>query len=413
MAIVPPMRSATSVQPCFMFDPSLAMCGTPIRAEECRAGHCTKVSVDVTRPTPKADWLPGSAVPNLDRMRNGGEERNRYRPAPPAGRHRHGRRGFAALPDQCECTDSQARAENGAGSLGTLRQVDAGVLDVGYAEAGPSRGPAVILLHGWPYDIHAFVDVVPRLVSAGYRVIVPHLRGYGTTRFRSSETLRNGQQSALAADVIALMDALDIPRATLAGFDWGARTADIVAALWPERCKALVAVSGYLIGNQEAGKMPLPPKAELQWWYQFYFATERGRAGYAKHRDDFAKLIWQLASPQWDFDDATFARSAASLDNPDHVDIVIHNYRWRLGLADGESQYAELEKRLAAAPVIAVPTITLEGDANGAPHPDPKDYAGKFSGPYTHRLVQGGIGHNLPQEAPEAFADAVLEVAGD
>jgi pimeloyl-ACP methyl ester carboxylesterase len=270
----------------------------------------------------------------------------------------------------------------------------------------------LILLHGWPYDIHSFVEVVPQLASAGYRVIVPHLRGYGTTRFLSPETFRNGQPSALASDVIALMDALQIRQAVLAGFDWGARTADIVAALWPERCKALVSVSGYLIGNQQAGKAPLPPRAEFQWWYQFYFATERGRDGYEKYRDDFAKLIWQLASPKWNFDDATFARSAASLANPDHVSIVIHNYRWRLGLADGDSRYADLETRLATAPVITVPTITLEGDANGAPHPDPGTYAGKFTGKYAHRLVQGGIGHNLPQEAPKAFADAVLEVAG-
>jgi pimeloyl-ACP methyl ester carboxylesterase len=297
-------------------------------------------------------------------------------------------------------------------SFGPLKQIDAGVLNVGYAEAGPVDGRPVILLHGWPYDIHSFVDVVPQLAAAGYRVIVPHLRGYGTTRFRASDTFRNGQPSALATDVIALMGALAIRQAILAGFDWGARTAAIVAALWPERCKALVSVSGYLIGSQEAGKIPLPPKAELQWWYQFYFATERGRAGYEKYRDDFAKLIWQLASPKWSFDDATFARSAASLDNPDHVRVVIHNYRWRLGLAEGESKYADLEKRLAEAPVITVPTITLEGDANGAPHPDPSSYAKRFSGKYAHRLVQGGIGHNLPQEAPKAFADAIREVDG-
>ena len=307
---------------------------------------------------------------------------------------------------------ARAIAGGSLGSFDTLKRVDAGVLSVGYAEAGPSRGPVAILLHGWPYDIHSFVEVAPRLSSAGYRVIVPHLRGYGTTRFLSSETFRNGQPSAMATDVIALMDALKIDKAILAGFDWGARTADIVAALWPARCKGLVAVSGYLIGNQEAGKLPLPPPAELQWWYQFYFATERGRAGYEKYRDEFAKLIWQLASPKWSFDDATFARSAASLANPDHVAIVIHNYRWRLGLAQGEPRYADLEKRLADAPAITVPTATLEGDANGAPHPDPAAYAKKFSGPYTHRLVSGGIGHNLPQEAPNAFADAVLTVAG-
>jgi pimeloyl-ACP methyl ester carboxylesterase len=297
-------------------------------------------------------------------------------------------------------------------SFGPLKQVDAGVLNVGYAEAGPANGPAVILLHGWPYDIHSYVDVAPLLASAGYRVIVPYLRGYGTTRFLSGETVRNGQQSVLAVDTIALMDALNIQRAILAGYDWGARTANIVAALWPERCKALVSVSGYLIGSQEAGKKPLPPKAELQWWYQYYFATERGRAGYDRYRHDFSKLIWQLASPQWHFDDATFDRSATAFDNPDHVSIVIDNYRWRLGLARGEPKYDELEKRLAAFPVITVPTITLEGDANGAPHPEPSSYANKFSGRYSHRTIEGGVGHNLPQEAPQAFAQAVVDVDG-
>lgn len=299
-----------------------------------------------------------------------------------------------------------------AASFGALKQIDAGVLSVGYAEAGPAGGPAIILLHGWPYDIHSFVEVAPLLASAGYRVIVPHVRGYGTTRFLSNDVIRNGQPSALALDLVALMDALKIQQAILAGFDWGGRTADIVAALWPERCKGLVAVSGYLIGNQESGKIPLPPRAEFQWWYQFYFATERGRAGYEKYRNDFAKLIWQLASPKWDFDDATFARSAASFVNPDHVSIVIHNYRWRLGLAEGESKYDDLERRLATSPVITVPTITLEGDANGAPHADPSSYAKKYSGRYSNRVITGGIGHNLPQEAPKAFADAVLEVAG-
>jgi pimeloyl-ACP methyl ester carboxylesterase len=297
-------------------------------------------------------------------------------------------------------------------SLGPLKQIDAGVLNVGYAEAGPADGPAVILLHGWPYDIHSYADVVPLLASAGYRVIVPYLRGYGTTRFLSSETVRNGQQSVVAVDIIALMDALKIDKATIAGFDWGARTANIIAALWPERCKAMVSVSGYLIGSQAANRTPLPPKAELEWWYLYYFATERGRAGYDKYRHDFAKLIWQLASPKWDFSEATFDRSAAAFNNPDHVSIVIHNYRWRLGLAEGEPKYDGLEKRLAAGPVIAVPTITLEGDANGAPHPDPGSYAMKFSGKYAHRLIKGGVGHNLPQEAPQAFVDAVIEAAG-
>ncbi len=296
-------------------------------------------------------------------------------------------------------------------SFGALKQIDAGVLNVGYAEAGPADGPPVMLLHGWPYDIHTYSGVAPLLASKGYRVIVPYLRGYGATRFLSDETARNGQQSALAVDVIALMDALKIEKAVVGGCDWGARTACIVAALWPERCKALVSVSGYLIGSREANRMPLPPKAELEWWYQFYFATERGRAGYEKYRRDFNRLIWQLASPTWDFDDATFERSAASFDNPDHVQIVIHNYRWRLGLAEGEAKYDELERRLAAAPVIDVPTITMEGGANGAPHPDADSYARKFSGRYSHVVVGGG-GHNLPQEAPGAFARAVMEVDG-
>jgi pimeloyl-ACP methyl ester carboxylesterase len=306
--------------------------------------------------------------------------------------------------------DSSAAAPNS--SLGPLRQVDAGLLNVGYVDAGPADGPAVVLLHGWPYDIHSYEEVTPLLAAAGYRAIVPYLRGYGTTRFRSNETFRNGEQAALALDVIALMDALGLDRAVVTGFDWGARTADIVAALWPERCTALVSVSGYLIGSQEAGQLPLAPEAELQWWYQYYFATERGRVGYDKYRSDFARLIWRTASPNWNFDDATFARSAASFDNPDHVQIVIHNYRWRLGLAEGEAEYDALEGRLAEGPVITVPTITLEGDANDAPHPDPSSYAGKFSGRYSHRTIEGGIGHNLPQEAPDAFADAVLEVGG-
>jgi pimeloyl-ACP methyl ester carboxylesterase len=292
----------------------------------------------------------------------------------------------------------------------TVNQVDAGVLSVGYADAGPGDGPAVLLLHGWPYDVHSYEDVAPLLAAQGYRVVVPYLRGYGTTRFRSDGRMRNGQQAALAVDAIALMDALDIERAIVAGFDWGARTANIVAALWPERCAALVSVSGYLIGNQDSGRLPLSPEAEHQWWYQYYFATERGRIGYDKYRREFAKLIWRTASPQWDFDDATFERSAASLDNPDHVAIAIHNYRWRLGLAEGEAEYDDLEERLADAPAIVVPAITLEGDANGAPHPDPSAYAHKFSGPYAHRTIEGGIGHNLPQEAPQAFVDAILDV---
>ncbi|MBA8878868.1 alpha/beta fold hydrolase [Phyllobacterium myrsinacearum] len=297
-------------------------------------------------------------------------------------------------------------------SFGPLKQINAGVLNMGYAEAGPADGPVVICLHGWPYDIYSFVDVAPLLASAGYRVIVPYLRGYGTTRFLSDNTPRNGQQAVVAVDIIALMDALKIEKAVMAGFDWGARTVNILAALWPERCKAMVSVSGYLIGSREANRTPLPPKAELAWWYQFYFATERGQAGYEMYRHDFNKLIWQIASPKWNFDEATFDRSAAAFDNPDHVSVVIHNYRWRIGLAEGEKQYDDLEKRLAEAPLISVPTITLEGDANGAPHPDSAAYAKKFTGKYAHRLIKGGIGHNLPQEAPTAFAEAVIEVDG-
>ena len=290
-----------------------------------------------------------------------------------------------------------------------LRVIDAGGLNIGYAEVGPADGPAVVLLHGWPYDIHSFIDVAPLLATRGFRVLVPYVRGHGTTRFRSPDIPRNGQQSALATDCVEFMDALGIETAIVAGFDWGARTANIVAALWPERCKAMVSVSGYLIGSREANKMPLPPRAELEWWYQFYFATDRGRAGYEKYRNEFAKLIWQIASPKWRFDDATFARSAKAFDNPDHVSLVIHNYRWRLGLAEGEPKYDDLEIRLAAGPVIRVPTITLEGDANGAPHPDPASYRKKFSGKYAHRLLTGGIGHNPPQEAPQPFADAIIE----
>ena len=295
-------------------------------------------------------------------------------------------------------------------SFTSIRQIKAGVLDVGYAEAGPADGPAVFLLHGWPYDIHSFVDVAPLLASRGYRVIVPYLRGYGSTRFLSQDTMRNGQPTAVATDIIALMDALNIRQATITGFDWGARTADVIAVLWPDRCKGLVSVSGYLIGSQKAGAMPLPPEAELQWWYQFYFATDRGQAGYEKYTHDFAKLIWRQASPQWKFDDATFERSAVAFDNPDHVAITVHNYRWRQGLATGEAKYDGLEQRLASAPTIGVPTITMEGDANGAPHPPASAYAGKFTGKYEHRTIKGGVGHNLPQEAPQAFAQTVIDV---
>jgi pimeloyl-ACP methyl ester carboxylesterase len=321
---------------------------------------------------------------------------------------------FAAINSataRSEGTRKRASAGNESkNSFGPLKQIDAGVLNVGYAESGPADGRPVLLLHGWPYDIHSFVDVAPLLAAKGYRSIIPYVRGYGATRFLSADTVRNGQPSVVALDAIALLDALKIDKAIFAGFDWGARTADIVAALWPERCKGIVSVSGYLIGSQASGKTPLPPKAEFEWWYQFYFATERGRAGYDKYPRDFSKLIWQLASPKWNFDDATFNRSAESFDNPDHVNIVIHSYRWRQGLAEGEAKYDNLETRLAQAPEITVPSITLEGDANGAPHPEPETYAKKFVGKYEHRTIKGGIGHNLPQEAPEAFVKAVIDV---
>jgi pimeloyl-ACP methyl ester carboxylesterase len=309
-------------------------------------------------------------------------------------------------------TESPARMASPAtagAAWGPVKQIDAGPLNIGYVDAGASGAPVVLLLHGWPYDIHSFTEVVPVLVAKGYRVIVPHLRGYGSTRFLSATAFRNGQPAALAQDVVSLLDALQVRSAIIGGFDWGARSADIVAALWPERCRALVSVSGYLIGSQAAGRVPLPPAAELQWWYQYYFATDRGRDGYDRYRHDFARLIWRLASPKWDFSDATFERSAVAFDNPDHVSIVIHNYRWRLGLAEGDSQLAAIEERLAAGPTIGVPTITMEGDANGAPHPEPASYARKFTGRYEHRNIAGGIGHNLPQEAPQAFAQALID----
>ncbi len=309
---------------------------------------------------------------------------------------------------------SAVASPNNSGPIGPfekIKQVKAGVLDIGYAEVGPANGQAVILLHGWPYDIHSYTEVSSILAAKGYRVLVPYLRGYGTTRFLSDQTPRNGQQSALAVDVIEFMDALQIEKAVIGGFDWGARTADIVAALWPERCTALVSVSGYLIGSQQANLTPLSPEAELSWWYQFYFATERGQKGYAANRTDFARLIWKTASPKWNFKESDFAPSAAAFENPDHVAIVIDNYRWRLGLAAGEPKYDALEKKLAASPVITVPSITLEGDGNGAPHPKPANYAAKFTGKYKHYTLTGGIGHNLPQEAPQAFADAIAEAA--
>jgi len=317
----------------------------------------------------------------------------------------HAQTSVAAQPTTIKADTAHAQPS----PFGPLKHVNAGLLTVAYAETGPANGPVVILLHGWPYDIHSYDEVAPLLAAKGYRVLMPYARGYGDTHFLSEKTARNGQPAALASDVIDFMDALKIKQAVLGGYDWGARSADIVSALWPERVKALVSVSGYLIGNQAAGKNPLPPKAELQWWYQFYFATDRGRAGYEKNTHDFAKLIWQLASPKWAFDDATFDRSAKALENSDHVDITVFNYRWRLGMVQGEPQYEALEQKLATAPSISVPTITLEGDANGAPHPAPEDYAKRFTGKYEFRLINGGIGHNLPQEDPQAFAKAIID----
>jgi pimeloyl-ACP methyl ester carboxylesterase len=297
-----------------------------------------------------------------------------------------------------------------SGSFAPLKQIDAGLLNIGYAEAGPADGPAVILLHGWPYDIHSFVEVAPLLAAKGYHVVVPYLRGYGTTSFLSSATFRNAQQSAVGLDIIALMDALKIEKATVAGFDWGGRTADVMAVLWPERCNGIVSVGGYLISSPAGNQTPLPPEPAFLFWYQYYFATDVGKAGYEKYLHDFNKFIWRQASPKWNFDDATYDRSAASFDNPDHVDIVMHDYRWRLGLADGERKYDDLEMRLAALPVVTVPAITMEGDSNGAIHAPATAYRDKFAGKYDYRLITGGVGHNLPQEAPQALAQAVIDV---
>jgi len=324
---------------------------------------------------------------------------------------------FAAMPLGMTTATSLDAAQpvpqriSGATTFGPIKSVQAGVLNVGYAEAGPQDGLPVILLHGWPYDIHSFVEVAPILAGNGYRVIVPYLRGFGATRFLSANTMRNGEPAAMAQDAIDFMDTLRIERAILGAFDLGGRSANIIAALSPERVSGLVAVSGYLISSPESNKQPLPPDAEYQWWYQFYFATERGRLGYEKNTRAFNLLTWKLASPQWRFDDATFERTAASFDNPDHVAVVIHNYRWRLGLAEGEARYADVERKLAANPSIGVPTITMEGDANGAPHPPPAAYRARFTGRYEHRTISGGIGHNLPQEAPRDFARAVMDVA--
>jgi pimeloyl-ACP methyl ester carboxylesterase len=306
-----------------------------------------------------------------------------------------------------------SRASSGVGvapEFGAIKSIAAGELNVAYAELGPANGLAVVLLHGWPYDIHAFVEVAPRLAAAGHRVIVPYLRGYGPTRFLSAETMRNAQQSAVALDIIALMDALGVQQAVVGAFDWGARTAGIMAALWPERVTGLVSVSGYLIGNPKANARAGSAAAEFAWWYQSYLATDRGRDGYAADPVSFNRFIWKQASPLWKFDDATYLRSAKAFDNPDHVAIVAHNYRWRIGVAPGESRFDVLESKLATGPLISVPTITMESYANGAPHPAPATYRNKFTGKYQHRQLSGTIGHNLPQEAPEAFAQAVLDV---
>lgn len=301
-------------------------------------------------------------------------------------------------------------AQQTKSSLGILKQINAGVLNVGYTEAGPSNGTPVILLHGWPYDIHSYEDVVPMLTAKGYRVITPYLRGFGTTRFLSDETMRNGQQTAVATDIIALMDALKIEKAIIGGFDWGARTADAIAVLYPERVKGLVSVSGYLITNLEANKKPLSPNAELGWWYQYYFSTERGEKGYRENTYEFNKLIWKTASPLWNFSKETYDQTAESFNNPDHTAIVIHNYRWRLSLAKGETKYDELENKLSVRPKINVPTITISSDFDGTAI-DGKAYENQFTGKYSHKILKG-IGHNVPQEDPQSFANAIIEVDG-
>jgi pimeloyl-ACP methyl ester carboxylesterase len=290
-----------------------------------------------------------------------------------------------------------------------MKHINAGVLSIGYAEVGPVDGPVVILLHGWPYDVYAYAEVAPVLASAGYRVIVPYLRGFGPTHFLSANGFRNGEQLAFALDTVAFMDALKIDAPILAGYDYGGRAADIVAALWPERCKALVSGQGYLIVNYAANRQPSPPRDELALWFQYYFCTERGALGYADNRYDFNKLMWQWLSPKWKFDDATYDRTATSFENPDHVAVVIHNFRTRYGVAEGDPQYAHLNDKLQAYPVITVPTITIASDFDGA-NANGASYRKQFSGKYQHRILKG-FGHNIPQEDPQGFAQAVIDVS--
>jgi len=296
--------------------------------------------------------------------------------------------------------------------LEPIRRVEAGVLDIAYHEAGPADGPVAMLLHGYPYDIHSYVDVAPQLAAKGVRAIVPYLRGYGATRFRDAATPRSGEQAAIGADLIALMDALGIRRAVFAGYDWGGRAACVGAALWPERCAGLVSVNGYLIQDIAKALLPAAPDREVAFWYQWYFQTERGRAGLAANRRAITKILWQQWSPNWRFDEATLERTSLAHDNPDFVDVVIHSYRQRYGLAASDPRYADIQRRLDALPPIKVPSITLDGDADGViPATDGRAGAAKFAGPRTHRVIPRA-GHNLPQEEPEAFAAAVMELVG-
>ncbi|HEV2602576.1 MAG TPA: alpha/beta hydrolase [Microvirga sp.] len=314
----------------------------------------------------------------------------------------------AGLPARADASEASAPPEAG---FSAVRKIEAGVLEVGYHELGSAEGPPVLLLHGFPYSVDSYSEVAPRLASLGCRVIVPFLRGHGPTRFLAAGMPRSGQQAALGADVIAFMDALGLSRAVLAGYDWGGRAACVVAALWPERCAGLVSVNSYLIQDIARADRPIAPAVESGLWYQYYFQTERGRAGLTANRREIARTLWLRNSPNWRFDEAVLERHARAFDNPDYVDVVIHSYRHRLGLAAGYAPYEEIERRLAVLPVIAVPTITLDGKADGVvPATDERASAAKFTGPRSHRIVEGA-GHNLPEEAPQAFADAVWELA--